>query len=115
MFLFSINGGGAAGFTLYVLVPDSSQPLGQRQVFLNLSLLATDVNGPILAHEIGHIFQLPHTGRLTTGLMCGPAPTDFATFDNILNFVGLGCGTTPNLILDDVQIRSAQIGATKWQ
>jgi outer membrane protein assembly factor BamB len=88
IFCFSAAGSTAQGITVGVI--DSS---GKTTSF-NISAIGKDAQGLVTAHEIGHIFQLPHVFS-PFNLMCGSAG-------------GFFCPEFPSNGIRDDQIRDAR-------
>jgi hypothetical protein len=108
IFTHQICGGTSPGQTL-----NQGNDANGDLIFENKVALRGDVGfGIIVAHEIGHTFQLQHVGNILasnrSNLMCGPT-------NNPLDLLAPNCDPTKTLDLLQDQLTKALQNAPKWQ
>jgi hypothetical protein len=85
------------GFFRNVIVTSKEQP-----VIALIEPLET-----VLAHEVGHTFQLPHN-HIPLHLMCGPTGSGWDYLDPVTCGDLLGVGPMLNIFLTDREVRAAR-------
>ena len=120
LFNFSVLGGTNSART------SPANPLVMPPPFGNVATLGWQNGAQPIAHELGHLFQLPHENPFwdlssaifgpvpSADLMCGPTST-VPYLGDVLNFLEtVPCTESLSLLLTPSQIIAARKGAQMW-